>query len=111
MNIVPGPDRMNGEGGLGCECSGVVTKVGPNVVGLKIGDPVVSIAAGSFATKLTTREHLCTKMPDGLSFSEGATIPCVYGTAIYSLIDVARLEKGQASPPLPELTSCLREHI
>jgi NADPH:quinone reductase-like Zn-dependent oxidoreductase len=95
MNIVAGPKRENGEGGLGCECCGVVTRVGPEVKDLKVGDRVISIAPGSFATTLTASEKLCAKMPDQLSFLEGATIPCVYGTVIYSLIDLARLERGQ----------------
>ncbi|KAK3318237.1 KR domain-containing protein [Apodospora peruviana] len=80
MNILAGPKRTHGEGGPGCECSGVVTRVRPDVKGLKVGDRVISIAAGSFATKLMTRENLCAKMPDNLGFSEGETIPCVYGT-------------------------------
>jgi len=97
MNIVAGPKRQHGEGGLGVECSGVVTRVGPDVKDLAIGDRVITMSPGSFATRLTTREDLCAKIPDNLGFTEAATIPCVYGTVIYSLMDVARLERGQVS--------------
>ncbi|TVY85232.1 Highly reducing polyketide synthase FUM1 [Lachnellula suecica] len=95
MGIVAGPKPENGGGGLGCECSGIVTKVGSEAKNLQVGDRIISIANGSFATTLTTSEKLCTKMSDDLSFVEGATIPCVYGTVIYSLIDLARLHKDQ----------------
>jgi hypothetical protein len=97
MGIVAGPKRENGGGGLGCECSGVIKKVGSEVKDLQVGDRVISIASGSFATTLTTSEKLCTKMSQDLSFVEGASIPCVYGTVIYSLIDLARLQKYQVS--------------
>jgi len=97
IGIVAGPQRGNGAGRLGCECSGIVTKVGPEAKNVQVGDRVISIANGSFATTLTTSEKLCAKMSDDLSFVEGATIPCVYGTVIYSLLDLARLQKDQVS--------------
>ncbi|MCJ1385150.1 hypothetical protein MMC17_008269 [Xylographa soralifera] len=81
--------------GLGCERSGIVRKVGPNVKHLNVGDRVLCCSDGSFSTTLVTSELFCARIPDSLSFAEAATIPCVYGTVIYGLIDLARLSKGQ----------------
>ncbi len=83
--------------GLGCEGSGTIRQVGPDVRDLKAGDRVLIFADHSFSTRLITSSKLCAKMADDLSFEDAATMPCVYATTIYSLIDMARLEKGQVS--------------
>lgn len=36
-------------------------------------------------------------MPDTLSFEDGATMLCVYGTIVHSLLDLGRLEKDMVS--------------
>ncbi|TID02204.1 Highly reducing polyketide synthase cla2 [Colletotrichum higginsianum] len=74
--------------GLGCECSGVV--------GLRPGDRVMVMGIGTFSTSFECLEMACAKIPDHLAFSEAATMSTVYGTAIYSLINKAGLEKGQS---------------
>ena len=81
--------------GLGCERSGIVRKIGPDVKHLREGDRVLCCSDGSFSTSLATSELFCAKIPDALDFTEAATIPCVYGTVIYGLMDIARLSKGQ----------------
>ncbi|KAI9759233.1 MAG: Type I Iterative PKS, partial [Geoglossum simile] len=94
MGIIEGRRR---EGrGLGLEGAGIIRRVGPEATNLKVGDKVLCICSGSFQTTLTVTEKLCSKMADGLSFVEAATMPCVYNTAIYSLMDLARLQKGQS---------------
>ncbi|RFU79720.1 polyketide synthase [Trichoderma arundinaceum] len=93
MGIIDGR-AIEGDG-LGCEVAGIVEEVGPEVKGLEPGDRCVSIASGSFSTHLTTSEDLCVKIPDGMSFEEAATMPTVYLTVLYSLIDKARVEPGQ----------------
>lgn len=42
-------------------------------------------------------EIACARIPESLSFDEAATMPCVYGTAMYGLEDLARLEGEQVS--------------
>lgn len=81
--------------GIGLEGSGIVRRIGPDVEGLKIGDRVLFLDRGGFTTRLVTSAKLCAKMPDGLSFEEGATMPCVYSTVLYSLMTIGRLEKAQ----------------
>lgn len=86
---------LNGRG-LGCERSGIVTKIGPDVKYLKEGDRVLCCSDGSFSTSLSASELYCAKIPESLNFVEAATIPLVYGTVIYGLMDIAHLSKGQS---------------
>ncbi|KAB2570584.1 Hybrid PKS-NRPS synthetase lepA [Lasiodiplodia theobromae] len=81
--------------GLGLEGTGVIRKVGSGVEDLKVGDRVLVFDHGCFATRLVISANLCAKMPDSLSFEDGATMPCVYSTAIYALMTLGHLEKGQ----------------
>lgn len=80
---------------LGLECSGIVRELGPGVTGLQIGDRVAGTATGSYATLLSANAGALVRIPDQLSFEAAATMPSVFGTVIYSLLDLARLEKGQ----------------
>jgi NADPH:quinone reductase-like Zn-dependent oxidoreductase len=82
---------------FGYEAAGVVQRIGPDVKNLAIGDRVVVMAFGTFTTDLITTEILCEKFPDNMSFVDGASMPSVFATAIYSLVDIARLQEGQVS--------------
>ncbi|RYP07435.1 hypothetical protein DL765_009146 [Monosporascus sp. GIB2] len=82
--------------GMGYECSGVITAVGPLVTKHCIGDRViVSGTGGFFATSVQRSQHVW-KMPDSMTFEEGATFPVVYFAAIYSLLDCGHLVKGMS---------------
>ncbi|KAL8671106.1 MAG: hypothetical protein Q9168_004388 [Polycauliona sp. 1 TL-2023] len=81
--------------GLGCESSGIVRRVGPTTKHLKVGDRVFCCSGGSFSTTSTVTELCCAPIPDSLSFLDASTMPVVYGTVIYGLMDVARLARGQ----------------
>ena len=78
--------------GLGLECSGIVRKLGPEVKSLDLGDRVVCVNTGCFASVVTASEKRCSKVPEKLSFIEAATMTMVYCTAIHSLIDVAKIK-------------------
>lgn len=81
--------------GLGIECAGVVTHVGPGVKRLKVGDRVSAFASGSFASRVVTSELAAAKLPDGISFEEGATIPVCFLTSYYALVELARIRRGE----------------
>lgn len=81
--------------GLGIECSGVVSRLGPGVQNLVVGDRVMTIGHGCFTTNFITEASLATRLPENMSFEEAATIPCVYATAIHALINLGGLEEGQ----------------
>lgn len=70
---------------LGYECSGIVSKIGPNVQSLKVGDRVMAAGDGAFGTFFRVPEIVTFKIPDFMSFEMAATIPVAYGTAYYSL--------------------------
>lgn len=81
---------------FGYEASGVVRRVGPDAKKVQAGDRVVLSGIKTFSTVVTSTELLVEKLPDGLSFVEGASMPLVFTTAIYSLLDVGRLQPGQS---------------
>jgi len=80
---------------FGYEAAGVVRRVGPDAKKVCVSDRVVVMAFDAFSTVVTTTELLCEKLPDEISFADGASMPVVFTTSIYCLIDKARLEKGQ----------------
>lgn len=91
MGYVPGPKDS-----LGLEASGVVTRVGSRVTHLTEGDRVCTVAHGLLCTrKIVDGAHIM-PFPQDLTFEEAATLSVVYPTAIYSLITLGQLEKGQS---------------
>lgn len=81
--------------GFGYEGSGIVIETGQSAKKFKKGDRVIISSSGSFTSTHQVSETLCTRIPDGMTFEEGAAMSAVYCTAIYCLIDAARLSKGQ----------------
>jgi NADPH:quinone reductase-like Zn-dependent oxidoreductase len=85
------------EGIFGYEAAGIVRRVGADVTKVRVGDRVVIHKHKTFSTVMTIAGSFYEKMPDSLSFTEAASMPLVYSTAIYSLIDIGRLQEGQVS--------------
>lgn len=86
---------------LGFEGSGVVRRVGSDVKDLSPGDRVTVCHKQIAKTRINIDAALCWKCPDDISLVEAATIPIVYVTAIYSLIEVGNLQKGQVGNRAP----------
>ncbi|KFZ23643.1 hypothetical protein V502_01879 [Pseudogymnoascus sp. VKM F-4520 (FW-2644)] len=80
---------------LGLECSGTVREVGAKVKGFEVGDRVMMMSDGCFSTHVTVSAKHCAKIPDNLSWEDAATMPCVFGTVVYALIDKAALHENQ----------------
>lgn len=80
---------------IGLEASGIVQSRGSAVKHLEIGDRVAFMCPGSFTTSRILPSALCVKLEPSISFEEGATIPCVYVTAMMALVDKGNLGKGQ----------------
>lgn len=93
--------------GLGLEGAGVVRSVGQEVIDFVAGDRVMMFGHGCFSTRVAMPAKLCTKISDDLSFEEAATLPCVYGTVIHSLLTIGRLEKGQVRGRAHEIVDAL----
>ena len=89
-------DMNPGDSGpLGVECAGEIAALGEGVEGLCVGDDVVALAPGSFATFVTTDARLVVPRPPGMSVGEAATIPSTFLTAWYGLHHVGRISEGE----------------
>ncbi|KAI0388598.1 putative polyketide synthase [Xylariaceae sp. FL0594] len=91
MGIIELPTRA-----LGLEAAGVITRVGRDVERFKVGDRVACLTSQAFSTTATAADFCCVQIPDGVEFDEAATMVIPFGTVMYSLVDVARLERGQS---------------
>lgn len=72
------------EGDLGREMVGVVTDIGSEVSTLAVGDHVVGLGFGAFASEMITREELAAQAPPGFSATELATLPSAFVSAALS---------------------------
>lgn len=80
---------------LGVECSGVVTRLGKNVTEFSVGDRVMTCTQGWYKTVIRNTQDMFQRLPNTMSFEEGATMMISYGTAVYSIFNVARLQAGE----------------
>jgi acyl transferase domain-containing protein/SAM-dependent methyltransferase/acyl carrier protein len=83
-------------GPLGGECAGRVVAVGPGVSALGLGDAVLALGSGCFASHVTTRAEFVARRPAGVSVEEGATFAIAYLTAEFCLGHLAGLREGQS---------------
>jgi NADPH:quinone reductase-like Zn-dependent oxidoreductase len=81
---------------MGLEMAGVVSAVGDQVKGRKIGERVVGLlSGGGYAQQVAIHSQMLLQMPDRWSFSQGAAIPEVWLTAFSNLFLEAELKSGQ----------------
>ncbi len=66
--------KLDGTTALGYSAAGIVTAVGDDVTGFKVGDRVGCAGAGyaSHAEMISVPQNLCVRLPDEISFDEGA---------------------------------------
>ncbi len=103
LDLYPGlPD---GPVELGAECSGRITRVGPSGQTTKtsnrnqrwqVGDEVVAIAPGAFASHVIVNEALVAFKPRQLSHAQAAALPIAFLTADYALNECGRLRNGDS---------------
>jgi NADPH:quinone reductase-like Zn-dependent oxidoreductase len=82
---------------LGREVAGVVTRVGPDVHQLVIGDRVFGSTvggAGGYAELALLPRHQTARMPEGLSFADAAVLAIAGGTAHDSLEQLVLGQNG-----------------
>ncbi|MFE4695441.1 zinc-binding dehydrogenase, partial [Streptomyces sp. NPDC056749] len=84
-----------GEVKLGGEAAGVVTGIGSEVGSVAVGDRVLGLFSNSFGSVAVTDARLVVPMPANWTFEEAATIPVVFLTAYFGLVDLAGLEPGE----------------
>jgi len=81
----------------GAEISGVVEGVGEGVKGIFKGDRVIAVPGwGGLVERIAVPAASVIKMPDAMSFEEGAALVMTYGTSYYALKDRAQLKAGES---------------
>jgi NADPH:quinone reductase-like Zn-dependent oxidoreductase len=82
---------------VGYEVAGIVDAVGSGVVDLAVGDRVFALTRfGGHAEEIVVPEIQVLKMPDRMSFAEGAAIPVNYLTAHHMLFHIGRVHPGSS---------------
>jgi NADPH2:quinone reductase len=81
----------------GADCAGVVEAVGEGVRKVKAGDRVYTAGSvtGTYAEKTVVPEARVFKLPDNVSFEQGAALGVPYGTAHRALFHRARPVAGE----------------
>lgn len=80
---------------LGCECSGIITRIGKNITDLNVGDRVCTWTFGACSTYARVLGNQVQRIPEGMSFEAAASLPIAHCTAYLSIVDTARLQKGE----------------
>ncbi|KAL6364437.1 hypothetical protein LRP88_01838 [Fusarium phalaenopsidis] len=80
---------------LGVECSGTVSKVGSEVTSLSVGDRVCAMSLGAYSTFARCPATSAAIIPEDMSFETAASIPVVYSTAYYGIVNLAHLQPGE----------------
>lgn len=81
---------------LGLESSGIITAAGDSVQGLRVGDKVCVLAFGSLSTTVRCPAANVYKKPENLSMDVAASLPVVFCTAWYSLVELSRLQPDES---------------
>lgn len=81
---------------IGLECSGVVAEIGPDVVGLSIGDEVCALlAGGGYASRVSVPAAQVMPIPAGVDLVTAAGIAEVACTVWSNVADLSRLVAGE----------------
>ncbi|VVJ20804.1 Modular polyketide synthase [Amycolatopsis camponoti] len=90
LGMYPGPATSPG-----LEGAGVVTAVGDGVTRFAPGDRVMGMFGGAFGPVAEVDERMLARLPAGMSFAQGASVPVVFLTALYALTDLGDLRPGE----------------
>ncbi|CAL8085190.1 unnamed protein product [Orchesella dallaii] len=95
LSVIKPSEEFKDSNTVGFDFSGVVTRIGDKVGKWRVGDCVFgcNIYFTAMPSHLTLSQDLLLKLPENLSFCEGATMPAVYATSVLCLLDVAKIKK------------------
>ncbi|MGW5415821.1 SDR family NAD(P)-dependent oxidoreductase [Actinomadura geliboluensis] len=88
-------EAVHGWHELGLECAGVVSAVGAGVTDLAPGDRVLTAGPVGIGDHAVVPAWMAMPVPDGLTFTQAATLPMAFVTATHSLIHCARVRTGE----------------
>ena len=80
------------------EVAGIITAVGssPEAQSLyKVGDRVVGVGGQPFSSHPRLKALRARTIPDSISMAQAASVPLVFLTAYYGLVELARMEPGE----------------
>ena len=81
---------------MGGECSGIVTAVGSQCRSrFRVGDRVCAWYATAYANHARARASNSSRIPNVMSFITAASMPVIFLTAYYGLVEIANLQKDQ----------------
>ncbi|MCF3172494.1 SDR family NAD(P)-dependent oxidoreductase [Streptomyces sioyaensis] len=83
-------------GALGSEGAGVVLEVGPGVHDLQPGDRVMGMFFGAFGPLAVADRRLLARIPEGWSFAQASSVPVVFLTAYYALVELGEVQAGES---------------
>ena len=84
-----------GHRGIGAEGAGIIIEVAQDVTKIAVGDRVMGLMPHAFSPIAVVDHRLVTRIPDGWSFAEAATVPVAFLTAFHCIADLADLQAGQ----------------
>ena len=89
-------DLVSSTENMGFECAGVITELGKKVRHLRKGDKVMTIGPGCHRTTALVSEDLCQRIPQDISYQQGASMPLAYCTAYLALVTSANVKPGES---------------
>ncbi len=92
IKAIPLFDDINS---VGLDISGVITRVGSSVSKVIVGDRVIGMNMHkdmAIPSHILMDENAVVKLPTEMTFVEGVTLPAVFSTAVYCLINIAKMK-------------------
>ena len=93
---------------LGLDCAGEIVDIGPGVEGWSVGDRVLidprnrvegglmgETMHGGLAELCLARAHQLVRIPDQLSYTDAAALPCAYGSALRMMYTIGGVSRGE----------------
>ncbi|MGW7825141.1 SDR family NAD(P)-dependent oxidoreductase, partial [Streptomyces puniciscabiei] len=83
-------------GRMGLEGAGVVVETGPGVDRWAVGDRVMGMLDAAFGPTAVADARQLAPIPKGWTYEQAASVPIVFLTAYYALVDLAGLQAGES---------------
>lgn len=94
-DVLIAANQLEGTTEMRNDCAGVVTAVGSNMTSrFMVGDRVCAYYSRAYSNRPRVHGDCVAVIPHNLSFEEGASLPIVWGTVYYSLVDKGKLAAG-----------------
>ena len=87
-----------------------ITKIGASVSDLKPGDPVYCQSFAKFGNFVRDKASFCQKLQPEDTFEAVATIPLAFCTAIYGLVNLGRLDRGETAKERRKQTTVIKHN-